>query len=102
MNAGRRKVEDEGACRVCGTGPASKLDAAHTWDRSLGGKGFDDPDLIVPLCSQIKGGLGCHDLYDAHQLDLLPYLTLNEQLALVKAAGGIARAYKRVSIYRGT
>lgn len=97
MNAGRRKVEEEGHCRVCGE-HASRCDAAHLWDRSLGGKGFDNPDLIVPLCSYIKGGNGCHDMYDAHELELLPHLTLAEEVALVEAAGGIARAYRRACV----
>lgn len=97
MNPARAKVEREGVCRVCGLGGPDVLDAAHTWDRSLGGGGFDDPDLIVPLCSAIKGGLGCHDAYDARQLDLLPYLTLDEQVAMVRAAGGIERARDRAT-----
>lgn len=96
MNAGRQKVEDEGQCRVCGA-PAYQCDAAHLWDRSLGRGDFKDPDLVVPLCAEIKGGAGCHQLYDKHMLDLLPYLTLAEQIAVVKAAGGIARAWKRVT-----
>jgi hypothetical protein len=94
MNPAREKVELEGQCRVCGV-PADRCDAAHLWDRSLGGGGFDDPDLIVPLCSRIKGGCGCHDDYDAHELDLLAHLTLKEQVALVRAAGGIERARHR-------
>jgi hypothetical protein len=94
VNAGREKVETEGRCRVCGDGPAWKLEAAHTWDRSLGKSSFDDPDLVVPLCGELHG-TGCHQLFDRHSLNLLPYLTLQEQLALVKAAGGIARAMKR-------
>jgi hypothetical protein len=94
MNRARRKVEDEGQCRNCGL-PARYCDAAHTFDRSLSRSGFDDPDLIVPLCSGIRGGLGCHGLYDSHQLDLLPLLTIEEQVALVRAAGGIERARNR-------
>lgn len=96
MNAARRKVEEEGHCRVCGAA-ARQCDAAHTWDRGLDACGFDDPDRIVPLCSRIKGGLGCHDEYDAHELDLLPYMTTDEQVAMVRAAGSISRAYRRAS-----
>ena len=95
MNAAHAKVEREGRCRVCGDRKVEHLDAAHTWDRSLGATGYADPDLIVPLCSKIKGGTGCHDAYDSASLDLLPYLTLAEQLALVRAAGGIERARDR-------
>jgi hypothetical protein len=94
MNAGRQKVEDEGACRVCGA-PAYQCDAAHIWDRGMKGGDFSDPDLICTLCSLFKGGNGCHDKYDARKLNLLPYLKLEEQVAMVKAAGGIERARKR-------
>lgn len=102
MNAARQKVEAEGVCRVCGLGGPERLDAAHLWDRSLGGPDFDDPDGIVPLCSTIKGaeGAGCHDLYDSHQLDLLGELTSAEQVALVRYAGSIERARAR-AIGRG-
>lgn len=93
MNAAREKVEREG-CRVCGAPPA-QCDAAHTWNRSQGGAGFDDPDAIVPLCSRIRGGAGCHDDYDAYRLDLLPYMTTAEQVALVRYAGSIERARER-------
>jgi len=95
MNPARQKVEDEGCCRVCGVF-SSYCDAAHLWDRSLGGKGFDNADLIVPLCARIKGGLGCHELYDSHQLDILPFLTVDEQVAVVRASGSIARAMRRL------
>lgn len=95
MNAARQKVERQG-CRVCGA-PPSQCDAAHTWDRGLDTSDFSDPDKIVPLCSQIKGGSGCHDRYDAHELDLLPYMTTEEQVAMVRSAGSISRAYRRAS-----
>lgn len=94
VNAARAKVEAEDGCRVCTCGP-EQTDAAHVWDRSLGGPGFDDPDSIVPLCSLIKGGAGHHDEYDAHRLDLLPYMTTAEQVALVRNAGTIERARRR-------
>lgn len=95
MNPGRAKVEAEGCCRVCGA-PAVQCDAAHVWDRALGARGFDDPDLIVPLCSLIRGGTGCHDAYDRHELDLRPYLTVDEQVAVVRAAGSIELARRRL------
>lgn len=95
MNPARAKVEAEGCCRVCGA-PAVVCDAAHTWDRGTRGGDFEHPELIVPLCSRIKGGTGCHDEYDAHQLDLRPYLTPEEQAAMVLAAGSIERARQRL------
>jgi hypothetical protein len=94
VNAAREKVEAEGQCRVCGA-PADVCDAAHLWNRSQGGGGFEDPSLVVPLCASIKGGPGCHDAYDAYLLDLLPYLTTEEQVALVRSAGTIERARAR-------
>lgn len=89
MNAARQKVEAEGKCRACPTTLPAKLEAAHSWNRGQGGAGFDEPDAIVPLC------VPCHRRYDAHQLDLLPHLTLDEQVSLVRYAGGIERARDR-------
>lgn len=94
LNPARAKVESEGCCRVCSV-RSRYCDAAHTFDRSLSRSGFTEPDLIVPLCSHAKGGNGCHDAYDAHQLDLLPWMTTDEQVALVRAAGSIERARNR-------
>lgn len=85
MNAARGKVEREGRCRVCGLGPSHRLDAAHLVPRSLTRQGFDQEDLIVPLCSSAKGvRSGCHQAYDAHRLDLLPFLTVEEEVAVVR------------------
>lgn len=95
LNQARLKVEAEGCCRVCGIA-ARYCDAAHTVDRSLSSSGFADADLIVPLCSQIKGGDGCHGEYDRHELDLLPHLTKVEQAAMVLELG-MVRALRRAS-----
>jgi hypothetical protein len=95
LSPARQKVEHEGKCRVCPLS-ARYCDAAHTIDRSLSRSGFDDADLIVPLCSDIKGGAGHHQMYDAHTLDLLPYLTNEEQAAMVREVG-MARAWRRVT-----
>ncbi len=81
---------------MCGA-PSYVCDAAHLWDRSLGGGGFDEEDLCVPLCSRIKGGGGCHDDYDAHRLDLRPYVTVDEAVAMVRAARSIERARNRLA-----
>lgn len=54
-------------------------------------------DNVVPLCG---GPDGCHGAYDRHELDLLPYLTLPEQIAAVRQAGGIALAYRRTANVR--
>lgn len=97
MNPGRAKVEAEGQCRVCGDGDVEHLDAAHLWPRSMGATGFEDPDNIIPLCSRIKGGVGCHDDFDAHQLDVHPLLTSDEWMALVRYTGSVERARDRAT-----
>ena len=101
MNAAREKVDnDPRGCLGCGERRPSKLDAAHVIDRSLfPGQGFDEPDGVVPLCSRIKGGAGCHDAYDAHRLDILPSLTLDEQAAAV-AKVGMRAAFVRTTATR--
>lgn len=82
----RQKVEEEGRCRVhlC---PMTDLQAAHIIGRTHDRKrplmdetwplGDVHPNRIVPLCQ------GHHAEYDAHALDLLPYLTLHEVLQAV-------------------
>jgi 5-methylcytosine-specific restriction endonuclease McrA len=92
--AARRKVDTEARCRVCGRSNV-KLDAAHVVPRSrvsasAGGPG-EHPDNIVPLCHE-----PCHAAYDAHRLDLLPYLTLAEQ-AYATGLVGLAEAYRRTT-----
>ena len=90
----RAKVDAEnGRCRVCG---APNAEAAHVIPRSLApGVGNNmGADNIVPLCRD------CHTEYDQHRLDLLPYLTLAEQVAAVRQAGGIALAYRRTANVR--
>lgn len=90
----RPKLVKEGRCRVCGA--SESLQAAHTIGRAKQdvkeGEGMLVlPDAIVPLCQS------CHESYDGRRLDLLPYLTLWEQVSAVEAAGGIERARKRLT-----
>lgn len=91
----RQKVEREGfRCRVCRS--SFQVEAAHVIPRSLApGVGNNmSADNIVPLCRD------CHTEYDQHRLDLLPFLTLAEQVAAVRQAGGIALAYRRTANVR--
>jgi len=91
----RQKVEREGfRCRVCRS--SFQVEAAHVIPRSLApGVGTNmSADNIVPLCRE------CHVEYDQHRLDLLPALTLPEQVAAVRQAGGIALAYRRTTNQR--
>lgn len=85
----RAKVEDEEFCRVCKMGGG--LQAAHTIGRVHDpDDGKVRPDDIVPLCVK------CHMDYDAHKLNLLPYLTIEEQAAAVSHVG-IIGALRRLS-----
>lgn len=97
----RAKVDEEGGCcRVCG---APGAQAAH-----ILGRKFDQPvspgartllvlpDRIVPLCDEQIGN-GCHASYDVHDLDLAPYLTVEEQAQAVLDAGSIGLALSRIS-----
>lgn len=88
--AARAKVDAvvDGRCRVCKSARFG-LDAAHVIPRSLNPTDQAmTEDAIVPLCRL------CHTAYDAHELDLLPYLTISEQAQAVISAQGIARAYQ--------
>ena len=84
--AARAKVDREGCCRVCGIG--GRLEAAHIIPRSLGGEQREES--IVPLCP------ACHRAYDGGRLDLLPYLTFEEQAEAVRVLG-MSRAMRRIS-----
>lgn len=97
----RAKVDAEGVCRVCGTGVG--LQAAHTALRGHdkpkkpGGKTlWVNPRGICPLCPDD------HAAFDAHRLDLLGYLTADEQVYVVEAMFGIENARIRLapSAYR--
>ena len=102
----RQKVEDEGRCRRCLQPPSydRKLEAAHVIGRrhdrprvegSTTKVLYVHPDSVVPLCATPQGD-GCHQLYDAHRISLLPFLTLAEQVRAVQDAGSIESARRRL------
>jgi len=88
--AARAKVDQEGRCRVCGA--RNGLQAAHTIGRKYDDRrtGVVDPRDIVPLCAHD------HAAFDQRRLDLLPYLTLDEQARAVEHVG-IERARNRLA-----
>lgn len=116
------KVEDA-CCRLCDD---TRVDAAHVIARACdrpskcewcGGRGwlhaiegakpvtnchrcnatgytstlYVHPDSVIPLCR------AHHTAYDDHQVDVLPVLTLEEQLRAVEDAGGIENARRRTA-----
>ena len=91
------KVREEGQCRVCGV--QRGLEAAHLAPRRhdkpkrFGSKTlYVDPDNIICLCAH------CHrDRFDMGRLDILEYLTIEEQVHVVKVMGGIENARMRLA-----
>lgn len=81
----RVKVKNEGTCRVCRN---EEPDPAHITPRSIGG--CNDPACVMAL------GRRCHRLYDEHRLDVLPYLTRDEQAHAVLHLG-IVGALQRLT-----
>lgn len=90
--AARRKVEAEGRCRFCCD--TRNLQAAHVIPRSLGG-GMN-ADSVIPLCAT------CHEAQHDGLIELLPWLTRDEQAEAVRVVG-IARAFRYLapSAYHG-
>lgn len=86
-SAQRQKIDRE-SCRGCGYD--GHLDAAHTIPRPLC-KSPRDPDAVIPLCR------ACHGLAHAGKLDLLPLMTVQEQVFAVRNVGSIAYAYEILS-----
>ena len=98
--AARAKVDAEG-CRL--SGATQGVEAAHIIGRSqdfftLGCDRYKlhaktltvEPLRIVPLRADL------HRAYDRGEIDLLPNLTLEEQVQAVRDAGGIEAARRRL------
>lgn len=77
-------------CLVCDRTPC---DPAHVIDRSLITRGQDDALAVVALCRTH------HDLYDRHELDILPELERwgRDELAYAVLRFGLISTLKRVS-----
>jgi len=102
-SAARAKVEEEGCCRICEkTSDEVKLEAAHVLGRehdeprTPGSKVlFVNPLRIIPACGPFPAG--CHGDIDHNRINLVHYLTLDEQIQAVKDAGGIAPAFMELA-----
>lgn len=89
----RAKIDSERCCRVCQS--RDHVEAAHTIGRKYDGATSSGvlvviPHDVVPLCREH------HSAYDKHELDLLPYLTHEEQAAAVSHVG-IVSAMRRLT-----
>jgi hypothetical protein len=90
-SAMREKCDTEQVCRVCRCNPP---EAAHIIPRSRIRPGLgEDARNCCPLCRE------CHCAYDQHRLDLLPYLSHEEQAYAVELVG-LFEAYRRISSER--
>lgn len=92
----RAKVDAEGVCRYCGR-RCGRLEAAHTIGRQHDQDAVVDPEDIVPLGGPATTSSTCHAKHHAHKLNLLSVMTVEEQVAAVRAAGGIAQAFRRLT-----
>lgn len=105
-----RKHDRPRPCSCCDNGGRFYIEGGPTGVRVsdvcpvCNGSGVDpsgmlwvNPHDTVPLCGPATDAGTCHNAYDSHKLDLLPYLTLQEQLAAVKAAGGLELARTRLA-----
>lgn len=102
----RAKVEEEGCCRICKR-TDRKLEAAHVLGREhdepkvsertgeILQELYVDPDRVFPACGPFPEG--CHGDAEHRRINVLPYLTLEEQIRAVKDAGGIAPAAMRLA-----
>lgn len=98
--------EKRGACRVCGTWEGVEL--AHTIGKArqneerVGPRGgvcmYVPPDAVVPLCGPATTSSTCHGKLHAGTLDLLAYLTIEEQLNAVEASDGIYLAMQKLTV----
>jgi hypothetical protein len=94
----RRKVDDENRCRRCLRSDV-RLEAAHVLGRRYDKPRVEGsttkvlyvhPDSIWVACTS------CHQLYDAHRIGILGFLTPAEQVRAVQDAGSIESARRRL------
>ena len=95
----REKLEMEGSCRRCGA--VVGLECAHTMGREhdrnepLFHRPWKPytvaPERIIPLDSD------CHRLQHERKIDILPLLTVEEQLQAVADAGSIELARRALA-----
>lgn len=113
----RRKIEEEGRCRLC-SATGVKLDAAHIlgrrYDRPrVPGSAtkvlYVHPDSVIPLChdqvveatdrdgrASSRVRKGCHTRFDSGEVSILAILNPDEQVRAVQDAGGIELARRRI------
>lgn len=90
--------EKRGPCIVCGGGPVHLSHVTHRrYDEKVNGnrkKLYVHPASVVSLCSGLETQ-GHHDMYDSHELNLLPYLSDEEIQKAIEQMGN-ERALRRM------
>lgn len=108
----REKTEREGRCRACRRTAGQlardglRLETAHLAPRQfdlIDGTGDQrvrvvDADNTVPLCGPATSSGSCHGRFDGGTLDLLPYLSLEEQAACVARLGLMAATSRLIGV----
>ena len=89
LPAAVEKIVREGQCRIC---TSAAIETAHLVPRGRGAPRYDQPDICIPLCKRH------HTAFDDHELDVLPYIDRDEEVATVRLLG-IERAYKQLVGY---
>lgn len=101
----RSKIDEEGCCRICKRSDVP-LEAAHVLGREhdepkigVGGGQlkvlYVRPDRVFPACGPFPNG--CHGDAEYRRINVLPFLTIEEQVRAVLDAGGIAPAHMRLA-----
>lgn len=104
----RAKVDEEGCCRICKRPPAPgrPIEAAHVLgrehDEPMVSRSTGEilrvlyvaPDRIFPACGPSPSG--CHGMAERKEINVLPYLTLEEELQAIRDAGSIEAARIRL------
>jgi len=93
-------IEASDPCRICGS--QGRTERAHvsgrTYDERTGkGRWKVHPLDIVPLCGPALDTASCHYGVDHGQIDLLPFLTVDEQVRVVQHLLGIENARIRLA-----
>lgn len=89
------KCEEEGCCRVCrierGLECAHLAKREHDRPKPNMRRRYVHPDNVIPLCQPD------HQAFDAGELDVLEFLSVEEQVHVVRVLGGIEPARMRLA-----
>jgi hypothetical protein len=94
-------IEASDPCRICGA--EGQTERAHVsgrrFDKPRPGKRiiWVNPLDVIPLCGPATDSQSCHCRFDSGVLDVIGYLTSEEQVRVVENFGSIEQARMRVA-----